>query len=73
MPHRLFMLMKMSGAMMWWLQSTSGLQDGSQKRNHPLHSQITVISTHIHKRRLGIDRYSFAACDLQGTSSHEQQ
>ena len=65
--------MKMSGARMWWLQSISGLQDGSQKRNHPLHSQITVISTLTHKLPPDIDLDYFAACEVREIGCREQQ
>ncbi len=57
--------MKMSGARMWWQQSTFGHQDGNQKFNHLPPYQITVIS--IHKPLHDIDSHcSFAyGCEKQ--------
>jgi hypothetical protein len=59
------MLMKMNEARMWWPQSISGLQDGSQKPNQPRHSQRTVINTHTHKHLLDTERYHFVALNIK--------
>ena len=67
------MLMKMNEARMLWLQSTFGLQDGSQKHSQLLHSQITVISTLTHKLPPDIDLDYFAACEVREIGCREQQ
>jgi hypothetical protein len=65
------MLMKMNEARMSWLQSTFGLQDGSQKRSQLQHSQITVISTPKHLP--DIDMHDFAACKFREVGCREQR
>ena len=68
------MLMKMNEARMSWLQSSFGLQDGSQKRSQLLHFQITVINTLIHKHPPDIDLHYFlpAKFEKQAVVSNDQ-